>query len=174
VEEKSSLGAQLVYLEGLESRESNIYLSFWASTETSFPIGSQETNHQLEESQALTEKLNTRVNELETSLRAAVSTSEELIAKEREASDRVRELVRIASHSHSTADAIHDNRNAYRRIRPGQYPIYKQSSRINGPVCESSRSRFKLTTELMSSKGTSKVCKIARRSSKRSLIRASR
>jgi DNA repair exonuclease SbcCD ATPase subunit len=29
VEEKSNLGAQLAYLEGLEARESNVYLCFW-------------------------------------------------------------------------------------------------------------------------------------------------
>jgi myosin protein heavy chain len=49
----------------------------------------------LEENKALVEKLNTRVAELETSLRAALSTTEELTNKEREASDRVRELVSI-------------------------------------------------------------------------------
>jgi hypothetical protein len=41
----------------------------------------------------LVDKLNARVADLEISLRTAVSTSEELTNKEREASDRVRELV---------------------------------------------------------------------------------
>lgn len=61
---------------------------------TSSSVGSQETNHQLEESQSLAERLNARVAELEASLRIAVSTTEELTTKERVASDRVRELVR--------------------------------------------------------------------------------
>ncbi|KAF8604026.1 hypothetical protein BDV93DRAFT_472434 [Ceratobasidium sp. AG-I] len=83
VEEKSNLGTQLAYLEGLEAR-------------------SQETNHQLEESQSLAGRLNTRVSELEASLRTAVSTAEEFTVKEREASDRVRELERSATHSSRT------------------------------------------------------------------------
>ncbi|KAH7334479.1 hypothetical protein B0J17DRAFT_109061 [Rhizoctonia solani] len=74
VEEKSNLGTQLAYFEGLEAR-------------------SQETDQQLEENKALVDKLNTRVIELESSLRTAVSASEELSNKEREAADRVRELV---------------------------------------------------------------------------------
>ncbi|KAG8733202.1 hypothetical protein FRC11_007990 [Ceratobasidium sp. 423] len=83
VEEKSNLGTQLAYFEGLEAR-------------------SQETDRQLEESKVLVDKLNARLAELETSLRAAVSASEELTSKEREASDRVRELERLSSQSSRT------------------------------------------------------------------------
>ncbi|CUA76280.1 Myosin-9 [Rhizoctonia solani] len=83
VEEKSNLGAQLAYFEGLEAR-------------------SQETDRQLEENRTLVDKLNARVAELESSLRTAVSASEELANKEREASDRVRELERLSSQSSRT------------------------------------------------------------------------
>ncbi|CAE6470578.1 unnamed protein product [Rhizoctonia solani] len=83
VEEKSNLGTQLAYFEGLEAR-------------------SQETDQQLEENKALVDKLNVRLAELETSLRTAVSASEELTGKEREASDRVRELERLSSQSSRT------------------------------------------------------------------------
>ncbi|CAE6441137.1 unnamed protein product [Rhizoctonia solani] len=83
VEEKSNLGTQLAYFEGLEAR-------------------SQETDRQLEENRMLVDKLNARVVELESSLRTAVSASEELTNKEREAADRVRELERLASQSSRT------------------------------------------------------------------------
>ncbi|KAG9125986.1 hypothetical protein FRC07_005319 [Ceratobasidium sp. 392] len=83
VEEKSNLSSQLEYLGGLEAR-------------------SQEVNRLLEENQALNEKLSARVNDLETSLRTAVSTSEELSTKEREASDRARELERLSTQSSRT------------------------------------------------------------------------
>lgn len=69
-------------------------------------VGSQETNHQLEESKSLAERLNTRVSELEAGLRTAVSTAEELTTKEREASDRVRELVRHFLISYLSFDTI--------------------------------------------------------------------
>ncbi|CAE6425698.1 unnamed protein product, partial [Rhizoctonia solani] len=83
VEEKSNLGAQLAYFEGLDAR-------------------SQETDRQLEENRTLVDKLNARVAELESSLRTTVSASEELANKEREASDRVRELERLSSQSSRT------------------------------------------------------------------------
>ncbi|CAE6390680.1 unnamed protein product [Rhizoctonia solani] len=99
VEEKSNLGAQLVYFEGLEAR-------------------SQETDRQLEENKALVEKLNTRVAELETSLRAALSTAEELTNKEREASDRVRELERLSTQSsRTTSDLQAELKDQRARVR---------------------------------------------------------
>ncbi|EUC63878.1 hypothetical protein RSOL_432130 [Rhizoctonia solani AG-3 Rhs1AP] len=101
VEEKSSLGAQLAYYEGLEAR-------------------SQEADRQLEENKALVDNLNARVAELESSLRAAVSTSEELSNKEREASDRVRELERLSSQSSRTISdlqaELRDQRNRVREL----------------------------------------------------------
>ncbi|CAE7109641.1 unnamed protein product [Rhizoctonia solani] len=87
VEEKSNLGTQLAYFEDLEAR-------------------SQETDRQLEENKVLVDKLNARVAELESSLRTAVSTSEELANKEREAGDRVRELERLSSQSSRTASDL--------------------------------------------------------------------
>ncbi|KAJ1301516.1 hypothetical protein OPQ81_008765 [Rhizoctonia solani] len=83
VEEKSNLGTQLAYFEGLEAR-------------------SQETDRHLEENKVLIDKLNARVAELESSLRTAASTAEELTNKERESSDRVRELERLSSQSSRT------------------------------------------------------------------------
>ncbi|CAE6420721.1 unnamed protein product [Rhizoctonia solani] len=99
VEEKSSLGAQLAYYEGLEAR-------------------SQEADRQLDENKSLVDNLNARVAELESSLRAAVSASEELSKKEREASDRVRELERLSSQSSRTvSDLQAELRDQRARVR---------------------------------------------------------